>query len=155
MDVDGVLNYEKWWYSDKNPGNLHGKEGDIDPDCVKRILKICDATGALIVLSSDWRISWPGSLIRLDNAGFRGYIIDKTPSHMWRQFVSMDKDYEVSRGSEIDEWLQNHQDTWDYLIIDDRCDFSEEQKRLHFLHIDSMYGITDEDVEKGIEILSR
>ena len=36
MDVDGVLNYTKWYYDDRNPGNLYGQEGDIDPEYVRR-----------------------------------------------------------------------------------------------------------------------
>ena len=57
LDIDGVLNYTQWYVSDRNPGNLDGKEGDIDPLCADRVNLICEKTGAKIVLSSDWRIS--------------------------------------------------------------------------------------------------
>ena len=69
MDVDGVLNYTKWYYDDRNPGNLYDQEGEIDPECVRRIVNICEKTGAKIVLSSDWRIN-KCAIGRLERAGF-------------------------------------------------------------------------------------
>lgn len=161
MDCDGVINYTQWYTSDRNPGNIDGTEGDIDPLCVERIIRICEETGAKIVLSSDWRISWPGSLIRLENGGFpKGLIIDKTPEHIWRimgyrdyMLSEDDEEYENSRGSEIDEWLQLHTEVTNYVIIDDRTDFTENQQP-HFVHVDSYVGLTDEDVELAIGILN-
>ena len=61
LDIDGVLNYTKWYTDERNPGNLHGQEGDLDPLCVDRIIRICEETGAKVVISSDWRISWYGT----------------------------------------------------------------------------------------------
>lgn len=61
LDIDGVLNYTKWYTNERNPGNLHGQEGDLDPLCVDRIIRICEETGAKVVISSDWRISWYGT----------------------------------------------------------------------------------------------
>ena len=66
LDIDGVLNYTQWYVSDRNPGNLNGQEGDIDPMCVERVLRICKETGAKVVISSDWRISWEGNKMRLE-----------------------------------------------------------------------------------------
>lgn len=162
MDCDGVLNYSQWYSSDRNPGNIDGNEGDIDPLCVERIIRICNETGAKIVLSSDWRISWPGSLIRLENGGFpKGLIIDKTPEHIWKLMgykdymlsEEEDEDYKNSRGSEIDEWLKLHPQIINYVIIDDRTDFTENQQP-HFVHVDSYKGLTDEDTELAIGILN-
>ena len=153
MDCDGVLNYTQWYYSDRNPGNLYGQEGDIDPECVARILKVCEVAGAKIVLSSDWRID-KGAISRLERAGFpKGLICDQTPELIWNCLNSHTGSY--SRGKEIDMWLNEHPDTYDYVIIDDREDFSNEQKRLHFVHVDSDIGFTDENMNEAIEILTR
>lgn len=158
LDVDGVLNYTKWYIDDRNPGNLYGQEGDIDPLCVQRIIDVCNVTGAKIVISSDWR-TLVGGIPRLIRAGIpEELIIGQTPELIKRclNFYDADVDtYAHSRGREIDFWLEDNPDTWDYVIIDDRIDFSESQKRLHFVHTDSMYGFTDEDKEKAIEILNR
>ena len=56
---------------------------DIDPKCAERINKICEQTGAKIVISSDWRISWYGTY-ELQRGGINTeYIIDKTPELLW------------------------------------------------------------------------
>lgn len=155
LDIDGVLNYTQWYVSDRNPGNLDGKEGDIDPLCADRINLICEKTGAKIVLSSDWRISWPYCMDRLEKGGIKqGLVIDKTPEHMWVEHCGKDfLDY-TSRGSEIDDWLLRHPECDRYVILDDRKDFTEEQK-INFVHINSMYGIDDTDVDFAIQILNR
>lgn len=154
FDIDGVLNYTQWYYSDRNPGNLYGQEGDIDPECVARILKVCEVTGAKIVLSSDWRID-KGAIPRLERAGFpKGLICDQIPELIWTCFNNVDS-YDYSRGKEINLWLNAHQDTYDYVIIDDREDFTDEQKRLHFVHVNPYIGFTDENMNEAIEILTR
>lgn len=149
LDIDGVLNSDKWYVSENNPGNLNGKEGDLDPECVNRLNNICKETGAKIVLSSDWRISWPYCIDRLENGGInKGLIVDKTPEHMWLPYFS-----DKSRGSEISSWLSTHE-CERYVILDDRKDFTEEQWP-NFVHIDSMHGLTDEDANLVINILNR
>ena len=52
-------------------------------------------------------------------------------------------------------WLSEHPDTYDYVIIDDREDFSDEQKRLHFVHVNSDIGFTNKNMNKAIKILTR
>jgi len=152
LDIDGVLNYTQWYVSDRNPGNLNGEEGDIDPLCAERINNICQITDAKIVLSSDWRISWPYCIDRLEKGGIKnGLIIDKTPEHMWNGFAS--EEYK-SRGSEIDDWLSQHPEYDRYVIIDDRKDFTEEQWP-NFIHVNPMHGIDDNDVDFAIQILNR
>lgn len=161
MDCDGVINSTSFYTSDRNPGNINGQEGDIDPECVERVLKICSETGTKIVLSSDWRISWPGSLIRLEKAGFpKGLIIDKTPELIWtmigRHDYMLEEDdgrYEYSRGREIDMWLEAHPECTNYVILDDRMDFTEDQQP-HFVHVNSYCGLTDEDTDIAIMILN-
>lgn len=155
LDIDGVLNYTQWYVSDRNPRNLDGKEGDIDPLCAGRVNLICEKTGAKIVLSSDWRICWPYCIDRLEKAGIKqGLIIDKTPEHMWVEHCGKDfLDY-TSRGSEIDDWLSRHPECDRYVILDDRKDFTEEQK-INFVYINSMRGIDDTDVDFAIRILNR
>ena len=159
MDCDGVLNSTSFYVSDRNPGNINGQEGDIDPECLERVLRICNETGAKIVLSSDWRITWPGARIRLERAGFpEGLIIDKTP-FAWgndmslKQYMLDDIEDIYSRGNEINLWLKEHPDCTNYVILDDRIDFTEEQQP-HFVHVNPMVGLTDDNVDIAIMILN-
>ena len=155
LDIDGVLNYTQWYVSDRNPGNLYGEEGDIDPLCAERINRICSETGAKIVISSDWRISWPYCIDRLVKGGIgEGLVIDKTPEHMWVEHCTEDFLDFTSRGSEIDDWLSQHPECDRYVILDDRKDFTEEQQP-NFIHVNSMRGLDDDDVKFAIQILNR
>ena len=156
LDIDGVLNYTQWYVSDRNPGNLNGEEGDIDPLCSERINRICEETGAKIVLSSDWRISWPYCIDRIEKGGIKkGLIIDKTPEHGFVLCNSSEmlKEWRT-RGSEIDDWLSQHSECENFVILDDRKDFTEEQLP-HLIHVNSMRGIDDIDVNFAINILNR
>ena len=159
LDCDGVLNYTQWYIDKRARCKEPILDADIDPACVRRIIEICSITNANIVLSSDWRVSWPGARNRLQRAGFpEGLIINKTPEHMWTRFlptVEHESGMDFSRGGEIQEWVDAHEDTYDYLIIDDREDFTREQRDFHLIQINPWQGITDRDVEKSIELLSR
>ena len=61
--------------------------------------------------------------------------------------------YEYSRGAEIDGWLKEHPEVVNYVIIDDRTDFTDEQKE-HFVHVDPMWGLTDKHVKLAINVLN-
>ncbi len=161
LDIDGVLNYTQWYVSDRNPGNINGQEGDIDPMCVDRVLRICKETGAKVVISSDWRISWEGTLMRLERMGLtRDIVIDKTPELIWTR-MSMhdymlseeDEGYEFSRGKEVDLWLEAHPECTNFVIIDDRMDFTDEQEP-HFVKVNPMCGLTDDNVDIAIMTLN-
>ena len=150
LDIDGVLNYTQWYTNDRNPGNINGEEGDLDPLCVNRIINICNNTGAKVVISSDWRISWYGTQLRLARMGLdENYILDKTPERIWITIPGFDH----SRGAEINDWLEMHPECDKYAIIDDRTDFKPEQQK-YFIHINHHCGITDEDMNKAINILN-
>ena len=149
LDCDGVLNYDLWYYDDRNPGNLFGQEGDIDPYCIERVNRICYQCDADVVISSDWRIA-SGWKERLEKAGLQR-IIDKTPI---TTFGSYGSTYHFSRGEEIQMWLEWHPEVTNYVILDDRTDFTEEQI-CHFVKINPYCGLTDEDIILAINILKK
>lgn len=161
LDIDGVLNYTKWYTDDRNPGNLYGQEGDLDPLCIDRVIRICEETGAKVIISSDWRISWYGTQIRLGRMGLdENFVVDKTPEFIWRHLSKHDyfnedyeETYDYSRGAEVDAWLAAHPECINFVIIDDRTDFTDKQKE-HFVHVDSMWGLTDDHVKLAINILN-
>ena len=155
LDVDGVLNCStsKSYCNDDTCGVITG----IDSDKVKRLAKIVEATGAEIVLSSDWKDGWskyytsskPSHAKYLDNHLYkkgRLTIKDKTPStHKGSWF----------RGEEILAYLRLHQDVENYVILDDTFfeDFSAKEISEHLVLTNHKLGLTDDDVEKAIRIL--
>lgn len=155
LDVDGVLNCatSKSFCIDDGGRVIKG----VDSDKVKRLAKIIEATGAQIVLSSDWKHGWskyytsrkPSHAKYLDNHLYKKgklTIKDKTPStHNGSWF----------RGEEILAYLRLHQDVENYVILDDTFfeDFSAKEINEHLVLTDYMVGLTDADVEKAIRIL--
>jgi hypothetical protein len=153
LDIDGVLNHDKWYVSKEYQAlyNNESVELDIDPKCANRINKICEETGAKIVITSEWRLSWYGTTMRLERGGINpDYILDKTPERIWISIPGFDH----SRGAEIDDWLYLHPECKNYVIIDDRTDFTQVQKD-NFVNTKQSIGLTDSDMEKAIAILNK
>lgn len=155
LDIDGVLNCStsKSRCIDDVCGVIHG----IDSDKVKRLAKIVEATGAQIVLSSDWKDGWskyytsqkPSHAKYLDNHLYKKgklTIKDKTPNtHKGSWF----------RGSEILAYLRMHQDIENYVILDDTFfdDFANKEIEEHLVLTNREVGLTDGDVNDAIKIL--
>lgn len=115
--------------------------------CIERVNKLCKDNDAKIVISSDWRID-SGCFARLQRAGL-DFIIDKTPVTVFGTYGST---YHFTRGEEIQMWLEWHPNVKNYVILDDRTDFTEEQQA-HFVHINSYRGLLDEDIVLANNIL--
>lgn len=152
LDIDGVLNSEVFWTTQKQHIRKQlaleaGRTKDeasalanIDPEGVARILKIVKETGAEIVVSSTWRY-------------------DDCLNYKLR-FMGIPHTYGITpwsrdrhRGSEIKEWLDEHPEVTNYVIIDDDNDMLDEQEP-HFVQTSWYDGINDYNVEKAIEILN-
>ena len=142
LDCDGVINYVNWYHSDDYWNNNY-TDPDIDPKVIERLNRLCDETGAKIVVSSSWKIV-PTYKYRLEHAGLKN-IIGKTPD-----FIFLDaKDY--CRGWEIQAYLAEHK-VDNYIILDDMIDFYNYQ-RDHFIHIDYINGFTEDDFEVAKNML--
>jgi hypothetical protein len=156
LDIDGVLNSQKWHSSEAHI-KIHKcmiRRGDldelsyeifnasmIDPEALQLLNQLVEETGADIVISSTWR---KGEGERLNNIksllhglGFKGNIIGATPvlNERW-----------CCRGNEIKKWiLENvkYEDMKDfkYAILDDDSDMLLEQKN-SFYYIDNKIGLS-------------
>lgn len=110
LDVDGVLNHQDCpeWQS--------GSWRVLDQSCVFLVRRICEETGAVIVLSSSWRTD--DDAVALLRTIFGDRIIGQTP--LGREegglFVA------VPRRDEIQAWLTAHPAEWRVCVIDDDTD---------------------------------
>lgn len=139
LDVDGVLNH-------------HGimKDGNqLDPECILRLRRITKEV-QLVVLSSTWRMGGEGSYhVQMLRYALRAYGIEihsQTPKLTG----------EV-RGEEIAQWMTDNRIEIDkdrILILDDDSDFLWWQKEFH-VQTSFETGLTDEHVEKALEILRK
>ena len=100
--------------------------------------KLIDETGAIVVLSSTWRLSEKHINGITRYAGID--IFDKTPRSG------------TIRGIEIQQYLNNHPEIENYVIIDDDSDILDEQMS-HFVKCDGKVGFTDKEYKRCLELL--
>lgn len=155
LDVDGVLNCSTSKSHCVEDGGRVIK--GIDSDKVKRLAKIVKATGAKIILSSDWKDGWskyytsqkPSHAKYLDNHLYKKgklTIKDKTPNTNKGTWF---------RGNEILTYLRTHRDIENYVILDDVFfdDFANKEIEEHLVLTNRKVGLTDGNVNDAIKIL--
>jgi len=144
LDIDGVLNNSK-----TRKLTSYTRSPFVDPAMLKRLRKILDATKAEVVLSSDWRYDRDDERYNQDfielkyllgDYGIEFY--DFTPERL-----------DGNRGLEIKEFLDNHKEVTNYVVLDDRSDACVEPDK--FIHTSMSVGLTDDHVQEAIDILSK
>lgn len=147
LDFDGVITTEASY-------------SRLDLEKMKLVKKICDETGAKIVISSSWRYNTLEKTIEyITNTD--NYFVP-IPFLMPELVVGVTPRFEIKykdeyafvpRGVEIRYYLHKHKEIDSYVIIDDDSDMLLCQKD-NFVQTDSIIGITEEDVRKAIKILN-
>lgn len=148
LDVDGVLNSDE--YIEKTQKlNIQGIEREVDPEKITLLKNAIIETGAKVVLSSSWRHTKNGKYLK-QLLGEYGIFTDSTP------FLNHE------RGKEIKQWLINHPDAEDFIILDDEIFDSydgELMKKLIKISNGNGKGLGEglkkKDVEQIIEKLGR
>ena len=142
LDVDGVITHQHY----------EGKEREgLDPEKIKLIARIVKDTGAFVVLSSSWRLSydqktekkdWDYILLEkcLGDEGVSIYdITTRIPfsdSLGWRR----------TRPLEILDWVVEHKVNSFAILDDDEWDFARYGLDKHWVHTSAEDGISIKDV---------
>jgi hypothetical protein len=115
LDIDGVLNSARSCYARGGFPHDFSEDGfkKFDHIAIDLIQRLCEKTGAKIVLSSTWRILH--TVLECAD-GLSLPIFDRT------------KMLNGPRGKEIKEWLDRHPEVTKYAIVDDDSDMLPEQK---------------------------
>jgi hypothetical protein len=153
LDIDGVLNsvahYKRRF---EKHGHVVGHEIEtLDVAAVKRLQTIVERSGCLIVISSTWRKIYPlGAIVKaLQTQGYDGNppVVGMTP--VINAFC------EHRRGREVARFLESYGRFTgtdpNYVCVDDDSDFFKDQ---NLVQCDNEYGLTDEDVERIVTMLS-
>ena len=151
LDIDGVVNV----YTTKEM--FQGYIG-LDDKRLDYLKEIVDATGAVIVLSSTWRLGYNQEGHVFHDHG--EYLKKKFADHGLKIYdVTPDlKSNGIYRGKEIKQWLSEHEDVENFIIIDDEnFDFSYE--KLGSRWIQTQYyrgdgGIQPKHVKRAIKMLN-
>lgn len=114
---------------------------DIDPLCVARLNRVIAATGAVVVISSIWKIQFDPKQMEsiLMERGFVGQVIDRTPTNHNRR-----------RWPEIKLWLEmNKMRKSQWIAIDDEHLNLEGCPRYRLVLTTADYGFTDDLAEEA------
>ncbi len=146
LDFDGVLNSMDWLRT--FPRGEGPQYEQVDDRAVALLNKIVEQTGAMVVVSSTWRIGrkLPRTELQeiLNKHGFKGIVMDVTP-----------RSAHGVRGREIQEWLsaQSRYQIESFVIIDDSSDMAHLMPKLVRTTNDT--GLTQEHVDLAVAMLSR
>ena len=116
-----------------------------------------DDTLNMLTIAHDYihfRLSISSTTYSILEEDLKNVFLNPDENDLYIDMVFLNTKIDTSRGAEINDWLEAHPECTNYVIIDDRTDFNENQND-NFVHINSMYGITDEDMNKAIAILNK
>ena len=159
LDIDGVI---------ATPNTLEDGMWGLTPEKQDLLGMIIEKTDAKLVLSSSWRKHTLQDTIEyMSEKGFK--YSDKIVGITLRAYHYIEKGIHLSipRGVEIKQWIDTNVHSnngkdwnrkqlgkdWNYVILDDDSDMLLEQKD-NFINCDSMEGLTLEQANKAIEVLS-
>lgn len=143
LDIDGVLN------SDTTIRRTADNYVFVGSRQLKNLKNIINVTGAKVVLSSDWRYDrdnpeYNSDYLELKNElmrygiRFYGFTPELSSAH---------------RGAEIDQWLKEHAEVSNFVILDDRTDM--EPNKDHWVQTTMAHGLGKEEMEAAINILMK
>jgi hypothetical protein len=137
------------------PAQSHMPERAIEskawPDSVEALNRITDTTGAVIVVSSNWRSDGLHRMHELLKSwGVTGKVIGMTPI-LFRKIDSLWR--AASRGEEIAEYLHGKTNVESFVILDDDRDMEELEPYLIQTPFD--VGLTEKDADRAIDMLTR
>jgi hypothetical protein len=156
LDVDNVLNSKAWFRRHPTPRRF-----SVDPECCKRVVKICKESKAALIVSSSWRLKMkPRHLVECLSAGgiTKELVLGFTPHLLPLVFAANWEELEEPpRGLEITEWLRrwhklNDSDVEKFVILDDKDDMFGLQD--HLVQTNPEIGISDADVQAAISHLT-
>lgn len=158
LDFDGVLNTEHYQgllhYQGEPWQDEHG--AFFDPNAVKQLRRIIDATGADIVIESSWKYLGLDAMKELWKVrNLPGRVIDITPSSVSDEYLLKNLDTTMlhCKGMEIASWLSEQAEDIRYVIIDDEYVILDSQLP-HFILTNPYEGITEEQTNRAISILN-
>lgn len=151
LDIDGVLNNAKT--QSKCPSGFTG----ISNNLLKRLKKIVHTTNSRIVLTSTWKDCWNKNPLQCDEDGmYLNRKLKQQGMFVFDKVQDISKTNSSYRGWSIMKYLNENDWTDNWVVLDDfEFDFETYPEIMNnFVQTNPVVGITNEDVEKAIEILN-
>lgn len=150
LDIDGVLNstdfdkyctdngFKEWW-----------SYGLLDQKCVLLLKRLVKITNANIVLCSSWRTSSHHVAQLIQQLNLYGLII----------YGITNEDSTMGRGQQIMEWVYNHENCDNFVILDDDNDIRdyppETEVSKHLVIPFYQKGLTEKEFNQALKILGQ
>ncbi len=157
LDIDGVLNSNFW-------NSAHERELSdgtlIDRDKVALLGELVKKTNAGIVLHSGWRFWFDHHLepLRTEAKNLVDLlraeemkIYDVTPDYTTEE-IRRTKKFSLVKAKEILGWLERHQETESWIVIDD-LDLHDGKILRHQIKTDPEVGLTRREIERAERML--
>jgi hypothetical protein len=153
LDIDGVLNSEE--FLKNNPNQAINRNG------VSILKNIVNKTGAVIVMSSGWRLWFDDNMMPKDGysqclydilCAFDIKLFGKTPDFSTEE-IRTRRTFSHVKAKEIIAWLDEHKTVEKYVVIDD-LDLINEEINEHLVRTNGQVGITEEDAMGVIDMIS-
>jgi hypothetical protein len=153
LDIDGVLNSQEFLQNNKSES--------IDRRNVSVLKNVINKTGAVIVMSSAWRLWFDDIMMPIE--GYSQHLYDifsefdikifaKTPDFSTEE-IRAKKTFSRVKAKEILAWLNENQSFDKYVVVDD-LDLINEEINAHLVRINGQVGITEEDAMRVIDMIS-
>ena len=153
LDIDGVLNSKEFLKNNQNEV--------IDRSSVSILKKVIDKTGAVIVMSSGWRLWFDDNMMPEDGYSqclydilceFDIKLFGKTPDFSTNE-IRTKKTFSHVKAKEITAWLSEHKNFDKYVVLDDLLLKSEEINS-HLIRTNAQVGITEDDAKRAIIMIN-
>lgn len=150
LDIDGVLNSDEYLKNNQNEA--------IDRTNVRVLKNIIDKTGAVIVMSSAWRLWFDDKMMPMNGYSqclynilceFNIKLFGKTPDFS-NEEIRINKTFSHVKAKEIIAWLSEHETIDKYVVLDD-LDLRDEEVNAHLIRTNGQVGITEEDARLVIQ----
>lgn len=143
LDVDGVLN------SYSTTRRTSGGYRFVGSRKLKNLKRIVTKTGARVVLSSDWRYDRDDPGVNKDYLELRRELF-----RYGIEFYGFTPELPgAHRGAEIEQWLSEHPEVSNFVILDDRTDI--EPNKDHWVQTTMSRGLGAEETAMAIDILTK
>lgn len=145
LDFDGVICTPRACVSMQEKGRFTR----LDPVGLEFVRRLHTEFDASIVISSSWRLGWSNYQFQ-DLFGVCGFSDISNAMHKDWRTPELNGE---PRGKEIEQWLSEHDDVKQYLILDDDSDMLTEQKPF-LVKTDGYNGILYNHFFEAEEILA-
>lgn len=151
LDYDGVVNTPMWNEDGTHCSYNFPSDNKVNNfQAVQWVSEFCQKYGYSIVVSSTWRMdkNYKECLI---NGGLREGIEILGRTKVLKDFTDPDTGIYVTRGVEIEQYLEQHPEVDKYLIFDDEDGLWEYQME-HLVLTDGAAGFMMNDFNKAVRL---